>query len=332
MRPPTSNNGGLQVVSAVSQTEVGFIGLGNMGRPMAERLITPGIRLHAYDPNTDALRKLTDQGAVGHTSPASVANSASLVFACLPSAAISEQVALGADGISSGRAVRVYVEMSTVGRRTVLRIADGLRPQGIGMLDAPVSGGPAGAREGTLAIMVAGAADASATAMPFLQRIGGRIFRMGDEVGGGQTMKLVNNLVLACNMAGTFEALVMGAKAGLDAGTMTDVLNASTGCSRVTTDIIPRSVLPGSFDFGAATSIVAKDVALGVAEAQALGVPMWTLEQAARLWRFSAGLGHGASDITTLLPVVASWAGLDWPRLASADERAPAASYVPEPD
>ena len=234
---------------------------------------------------------------------------------------ISERVALGPDGIASGRAIRVYTEMSTIGRQAVLRISDGLRPRGIDMLDAPVSGGPAGAREGTLAIMVAGAAKASAIAMPLLERIGSRIFRMGDEVGGGQTMKLVNNLVLANNMAGTFEAMVMGAKAGLDVGMMTDVLNASTGSSRVTTDIVPHDVLPGRFDFGAATSIVAKDVALGVAEAQALGVSMWTLEQAARLWQFAVGLGHGDADITALLPLIASWSGLDWPKLDYQNER-----------
>ena len=93
---------------------------------------------------------------------------------------------------------------------------------------------------------------------------------------------------------------------------MNEVLNASTGSSRVTTDIIPRNVLPGTFDFGAATSIVAKDVALGVAEAQALGVSMWTLEQVARLRQFAFALGHGTSDITTLLPLMADWAGVDW--------------------
>jgi len=307
-------------VSAAGTAEVGFIGLGNMGRPMAERLLAPGIRLHVHDPDPRALACLVDQGAVGHGSPAAVADHAACVFACLPSAAVSERAALGAEGVSAGQVVRVYAEMSTIGRQAVLHIADGLRPRGIGMVDAPVSGGPAGARAGTLAIMVAGAAEARAALMPFLQRIGNRVFAMGDEVGGGQTMKLVNNLVLANTMAGTFEALVMGAKAGLDAAMMNEVLNASTGCSRVTTDIIPRNVLPGRFDFGAATSIVAKDVALGVAEAQALGVPMWTLEQAARLWQFAGALGHGSSDITTLLPLMASWAGVDWAKLDSRRE------------
>ena len=299
-------------MSGGSVADVGFIGLGNMGRPMAERLLAPGIRLHVHDPDPAALAQLTDQGAVGHGSPTAVADPATCVFACLPSAAISEQVALAPNGVSGGRAVRLYAEMSTIGRQAVLRIAEGLQQRSIGMVDAPVSGGPAGARAGTLAIMVAGAAEDRAAMMPLLQRIGSRVFTMGDEVGGGQTMKLVNNLVLANTMAGTFEALVMGAKAGLEPGIMNEVLNASTGSSRVTTDIIPRNVLPGSFDFGAATSIVAKDVALGVAEAQALGVPMWTLEQTARLWQFAVALGHGTSDITTMLPLLAEWAGIDW--------------------
>lgn len=292
--------------------EVGFIGLGNMGRPMAERLLAPGIRLHVHDPDPAAMARLTERGAVGHGSPGAVADHASHVFACLPSAAISEQVALAPGGISVGRAVRVYAEMSTIGRQAVRRIADGLGQRGIGTVDAPVSGGPAGARAGTLAIMVAGAAQDRAALVPLLRLIGSRIVVMGDEVGGGQTMKLVNNLVLASTMAGTFEALVMGAKAGLDPAVMTEVLNASTGSSRVSTEIIPRHVLTGGFDFGAATSIVAKDVALGVVEAQALGVPMWTLEQAARVWKFAVALGHGGSDITALLPLMAGWAGVAW--------------------
>ena len=291
-------------------TEVGFIGLGNMGRPIAERLLGPGIRLHVYDPDLAALAQLTDRGAVGHGSPAAVADHASCVFTCLPSAGVSETVALGPEGVLAGRSVRVYAEMSTIGRQAVRRIANGLRSRGIAMVDAPVSGGPAGARAGTLAIMVASAPEARVLVMPLLPRMSTHVFGMGDEVGCGQTMKLVNNLVLANTMAGTFEALVLGAKAGL----MNEVLNASIGSSRVTTDIIPRNVLPAGFDFGAATSIVAKDVALGVAEAQALGVPMWTLEQAARLWQFAVALGHGTSDITTLLPLMADWAGVDWSR------------------
>ncbi len=127
--------------------QVGFIGLGQMGRPMAERLLCPEISLHVFDPDAAAMDRLTSLGAIGHPDPASVAGAASLVLSCLPSPAVSEAVALGPDGIVGGQAVRTYVEMSTIGRRTVGRIADGLAERGIGLLDAPISGGPPGAMD-----------------------------------------------------------------------------------------------------------------------------------------------------------------------------------------
>ena len=297
-------------MTAQAPVDLGFIGLGKMGSPIAERLLAPDVRLHVHDNDSSAIARLTKLGAVGHPSAAAGADAAPSVFACLPSATISEQVALGPDGVAEGGAVRVYGEMSTIGQQAVQRIAQGLQARGIGMVDAPVSGGPAGARRGTLAIMAAGPAEAMALVAPWLGRMGGRVLPLGDAVGAAQTMKLVNNLVLANTMAGTFEAMVFGAKAGLDAATMVEVLNASTGCSLVTTDIVPRTVLPGTFDFGAATSILAKDVALGIEGAQQLGVPMWTLEQSARLWQFAMAQGYADHDMTRLLTMVASWAGV----------------------
>ena len=290
--------------------DLGFIGLGKMGAPIAERLLAPDIRLHVYDNDQDAVSRLSERGAIGHRSAAGVADVASCVFACLPSAKVSEHVALGPRGVSSGRAVRVYGEMSTIGQQAVERIAQGVRARDIAMVDTPVSGGPAGARAGTLAIMAAGSADAMALAAPWLGRMGSRVFPVGDRVGAARTMKLVNNLVLANTMAGTFEAMVFGAKAGLHPATMVDVLNASTGCSWVTTDVVPRAILPATFDFGAATSIIAKDVSLGIAEAQGLGVPMWTLEQWARLWQFAMVQGYADDDMTRPLTTIACWAGV----------------------
>jgi 3-hydroxyisobutyrate dehydrogenase-like beta-hydroxyacid dehydrogenase len=295
-------------MTGAAPVDLGFIGLGKMGSPIAERLLAPDIRLHVHDNDPSAVARLTELGAIGHSTAAAVADAAPYVFACLPSAEISEHVALGPDGVAAGGAVRVYSEMSTIGQQAVLRIARGLQARGIGMVDAPVSGGPAGARCGTLAIMAAGPDEAMALVAPWLGRMGSRVFTLGDTVGAAQTMKLVNNLVLANTMAGTFEAMVFGAKAGLDAATMVDVLNASTGCSLVTTDIVPRTVLSGTFDFGAATSILAKDVALGIEGAQQLGVPMWTLEQSARLWQFAMAQGYADRDMTRLLTMIASWA------------------------
>ena len=290
-------------------TQIGFIGLGQMGAPMAQRLLGPEVTLHVFDPSEAAARRLTDAGAVGHASPAAVADVATLVFACLPSPRVSEDVALGANGVASGKAIRVYVEMSTIGTAAIGRIADGLARHGIGTVDAPISGGPPGARAGTLAVMAAGAPEALAVADAALRRIGRTVYTLGDRPGFGQMMKLVNNLVVAANMASTFEALVLGAKAGLDPSTMVDVLNASTGRSLVTTDIVPRAILPGSFDFGATIAVMDKDVTLGLAEAASLAVPMWTLEQAARLWHFAVTQGRKSDDMTTMIQMLEDWAG-----------------------
>jgi len=216
-----------------------------------------------------------------------------------------------AAGVAEGCAVQVYAEMSTIGRDTIAGIADAMGARGIAVVDAPISGGPPGARAGTLAMMAAGSQDAVARVRPWLARIGRVVFVIGDTPGMAQVMKLVNNLLIATNMAAAFEALVMGAKAGLDADLMVDVLNASTGRSPVTTDIVPKAILPGTFDFGATTAIMSKDAELGVAEARALGVPIWTIEQAARLWRIGVLQGLGPADMTSLITLVEGWSGAE---------------------
>lgn len=290
--------------------QVGFLGLGQMGAPMAERLLCDGIALHVFDPAALALARLASLGARTHADPASVADAAEIVLACLPSPAVSEAVALGPRGIAQGKAVRVYAEMSTIGCASIERIAAGLAAREIGLVDAPVSGGPPAALAGTLTLMVAGGPAEMDLALPALERIGRSIYRVGDRPGLGQMMKLVNNLVVAANMAAVFEALVLGAKGGLDADMMVGILNASTGRSMVSTDMVPRSVLTGRFDFGATIAILDKDVALGLEQAAKLSVPMWTLEQSARLWRFAATQGRGAEDITALIRVMEEWAGV----------------------
>jgi 3-hydroxyisobutyrate dehydrogenase-like beta-hydroxyacid dehydrogenase len=278
-------------------TDLGFIGLGQMGAPMALRLLAPDVRLHVHDANPAAMAVLVEKGAVAHPTTASVAAVAPIVFACLPSQSASRAVAAG---VADGQAIKVYAEMSTIGRETIAGIAETLGARGIAVVDAPISGGPPGARAGTLAMMAAGATDAVEAVRPWLARIGRVVFVIGEKPGMAQVMKLVNNLLIATNLAAAFEALVMGAKAGLDADLMVDVLNASTGRS-----------LPGTFDFGATTAIMSKDSELGVAEARALGVPIWTIEQAARLWRMGVLQGMGPDDMTTLIKLLEGWSGAE---------------------
>jgi 3-hydroxyisobutyrate dehydrogenase-like beta-hydroxyacid dehydrogenase len=288
--------------------ELGFLGLGQMGAAIAERLEQHGARLHVYDPNEAAMTPFLDRGATAHGSPRAVAEVAEIVFACLPSGAISEAVA---SEVAAGGAVRVYVEMSTIGSPALSKVQAAVEPRGIALVDCPISGGPKGARAGTLTVICAAPPEVRAKVMPWLQRIGGRVFEVGDRPGQGQLMKLVNNLINAANMVTAFEGLVLGAKGGLDPDQMVSVLNVSTGQNNATLTKIPKAVLPGTFDFGAALSIMVKDVTLGLAEAEALDVPMLVHEQVRQIWRFGERQGLGKADFTSLIKVLEGWAGVE---------------------
>jgi len=288
--------------------EFGFLGLGQMGAAIAERLQQAGAVLHVFDPNTDATAPFVERGGQRHNSAAGVADAARIVFACLPSASVSEAVARQ---VAAGRAVRIYVEMSTIGGPAMSRIQATVEPSGITLLDCPISGGPKGARAGTLTVIAAGPPEARDELRPWLQRIGKNVFEVGVRPGQAQLMKLVNNLISAANLAAAFEALVLGAKGGLDPDQMVALLNVSTGRNSATLDKVPRAVLTGSFDYGASLATMVKDVRLGLSEAEALGVPVWVLETVGQLWRFGEQQGLGQADFTSLIKVMENWAGVE---------------------
>lgn len=287
--------------------EVGFLGLGQMGAAIAERLQAAGARLHVYDPNPVVVASFVLRGAVDEASTAAVAGAVPIVFACLPDAATSERVAAE---VAASPMLRVYVEMSTIGSVSMARIGDIVAARGIALVDCPISGGPNGARAGTLSVIAAAPRAALDQVRPWLDHIG-RVFIIGERPGQAQLMKLVNNLLSAANLAAAFEALVLGAKGGLDPDMMVQVINVSTGRNSATLDKVPKAVLTGTFDYGARLATMYKDVALGLKEAEALGVPMWTLETVAQLWRFGVSQGHGAEDFTALIRVIEGWAGAE---------------------
>ena len=288
--------------------ELGFLGLGQMGSAIAERLQDAGAALHVFDPNQAAVAPFAARGARVHASPTGVADAARIVFACLPNGSVCESVVRD---VAAGGAVRIYVEMSTIGGPAQARVQAIAAARGITLVDCPVSGGPKGARAGTLTAIVAGPPDARAELRPWLKVIGKNVFEVGDKPGQAQLMKLVNNLVNAANMATAFEALVLGAKGGLDPVQMVDILNVSTGQNSATLTKVPQAVLTGTFDYGASLAIMVKDVALGLKEAEALGVPMWVHETVGQLWRFGEQQGLGAADFTSLIKVLEGWAGVE---------------------
>jgi 3-hydroxyisobutyrate dehydrogenase-like beta-hydroxyacid dehydrogenase len=292
-----------------ANTHLGFLGLGQMGAPMAERLLGPDVALHVYDPNPNAVSGLVKAGAIRHDSPRAVADAASIIMASLPNRQVSEEVALGPSGVVEGKAIRIYVEMSTVGRLTIEMISQGLASRDISTVDAPVSGGPPGARAGTLAIMVSGAPGSVAKVEPWLRRVGPKVYVLGDRPGQAQIMKLVNNLIMAANLVVASEGLTMGAKAGLDPQMMMDVLAASTGRS-ASSDMLARSALTGAFDFGAHLSIVEKDMTLGMAEARALCAPVPVIDQAGTFWHAAVDEGLSKEDFTAIIKMMERRAGV----------------------
>jgi 3-hydroxyisobutyrate dehydrogenase-like beta-hydroxyacid dehydrogenase len=288
--------------------DIGFLGLGQMGSAIAERLEQAGATLHVFDPNEAATAPFVARGARAHASPTGVADSARIVFACLPSGTVSETVARD---VAAGSAVRLYIEMSTIGGPAQARVQAIVEARGITLVDCPISGGPKGARAGTLTVITAGPPEARAELRPWLQRIGRTVFEVGDRPGQAQLMKLVNNLINAANMATAFEALVLGARGGLDPDQMVEVLNVSTGQNSATLTKVPKSVLTGSFDYGSSLTIMLKDVMLGLEEAHSLGVPMWVHETVGQLWRFAEQQGLGPADFTSLIKVLEGWAGVE---------------------
>jgi 3-hydroxyisobutyrate dehydrogenase-like beta-hydroxyacid dehydrogenase len=287
---------------------LGFIGTGRMGGHMAARLMAAGNPVTVCDSSEAAVAPLVAAGARRARTVAEVAAEAEIVLASLPTPDIVRSVALGEGGIVQGT-VRTFIDLSTTGPRVAAAVSSGLAAKGIVAVDAPVSGGIAGAKNGTLAVMVSCPRPTYDAIEPIL-KVFGKLFFIGEKPGAAQTMKLVNNLLAACSLAITCEGMVMGAKAGLDAKTMIDVLNVSSGRSSATQDKFPRAVLPRTFDFGFATGLSHKDVRLCLDEAEALGVPMIVGSAVRQLLAITSALYGPESDFTSMVKCVEQWAGV----------------------
>jgi 3-hydroxyisobutyrate dehydrogenase-like beta-hydroxyacid dehydrogenase len=290
----------------VAKETIGFIGVGRMGQPMASRLIAAGHPVVAYDIQGQALSAIVNKGALAASSAAEVASQAEIVMTSLPVPAVVQEVALGAGGIAEGSRVRTFVDLSTTGPRLAKAIAAELAKRDIVAIDAPVSGGVAGAVKGTLAVMTSGPQEECERLRPMLEAIG-KFFYIGPEPGMGQMMKLINNLLSATATAATSEAIVLGVKSGLDPHVMIDVINSGSGRNTATEDKFPRAILPRSFDFGFALALMAKDVRLCIEEAEALGVPMWIGSAVKQLWLYGQSQGGPDQDITEIIRHIEKW-------------------------
>ncbi len=285
---------------------IGFIGVGVMGRPMARRLIEQGHALMIYDKDEKALAELQGLGARVAANVREVADAAGVVFTSLPTPAIFREVAIGEHGVVHGKAVKVLIDLSTVGSTAEKEVAAGLLAKGIETIDAPVSGGAAGAQKGTLALMVAGKPEVFAQVRELFD-VFGKTFVVGSQPGQGQLMKLLNNMLSSTAFAITSEAFVAGVKGGLDPETMMAVINAGSGKNGATQDKFPKQVLPRTFDFGFPIGSVCKDIGLAVDECEALGVPMWVGNTVRQLWNFAALQDGTKRDMTELVRYIEDW-------------------------
>ncbi|MDQ8730583.1 NAD(P)-dependent oxidoreductase [Bradyrhizobium sp. LHD-71] len=289
--------------------EIGFIGLGKMGLPMARRLIEAKHQLVVHDTRREAMDKLVALGAQAATSPKDVADRTETVMASLPSLQISLDVATGKDGVIEGKRVKRLVDLSTTGSQMAIRIHDLLAAKNIVQIDSPVSGGVGGAEKGTLAVMASGPRSDFNLVKPALDVIG-KVFFISERPGAGQTMKLANNYLSATAMVATSEAVVMGVKAGLDPAVMIDVINAGSGMNTASRDKFPKSVLPRTFDFGFATGLMVKDVRLCLEEMKAMGLSMEVAEAVGRLWETVIKEMGPESDFTSAIKPIEKAAGV----------------------
>ncbi|MCX2728595.1 NAD(P)-dependent oxidoreductase [Thermomicrobium sp. 4228-Ro] len=245
---------------------VGVIGLGTMGSRMAHRLAASGFRVVGFDVS-GAQGKLPAQAEEARD-VADVARQAEVVLLSLPdgnaSRAVAREIAAFLRSSVERSPLHTVVDLSTIGARAAIECAELLREVGIDYLDAPVSGGPIAVEEGRLTVMVAGTAEALERVRPYLAAFAGHIFHVGSHAGQGQVIKLVNNYIAATALAVTCEGVAFAVSQGLDMRTVLDVLNVSTGRTTASTDMFPRSVLPGTYDFGFRNRLLVKDLLLYV--------------------------------------------------------------------
>jgi 3-hydroxyisobutyrate dehydrogenase-like beta-hydroxyacid dehydrogenase len=289
--------------------DIGFIGLGNMGGPMARRLIEAGHKLVIYDTRNDAAAPLLALGAQMASSPADVADRVETVMASLPSLQVSRKVALDEGGVIHGKRIKRFIDLSTTGARVAAEICAELAKKNIVQIDSPVSGGVGGANKGTLAVMVSGPQD-HIDAVKDALSVFGKIFVIGRKPGMAQTMKLANNFLSASAMVATAEAVAMGVKAGLDAAVMIDVINAGSGRSRASDQKFPQSILTRTFDYGFTTALMLKDVRLCTEEARELDVPNAVMRAVLDQWEITNTEFGGDSDFTAIVKMIERRAGV----------------------
>jgi 3-hydroxyisobutyrate dehydrogenase len=296
-------------------TVVGFVGLGNMGIPMTARLVAAGYQVRGFDTSSSAMANFTaiaaskaGGAAIPAASLVAVAEGADAVLVMLPDSDIVERVVLGRLAISPATADggllaslppgATIIDMSSCDPARTKILASLTAEADVTLIDAPVSGGVAGARAGTLTVMVGGPPSSFERFRPLLSAIGSRVVHAGDT-GAGHAVKALNNLMSAANLLASAEALIAGQRFGLDPAVMLEIINGSSGRSANTENKWPNYILTGTYDDGFAMRLMVKDIKLALAIEHATGVPAAASEAVVATWESALadlpdGAGHTA--------------------------------------
>jgi 3-hydroxyisobutyrate dehydrogenase-like beta-hydroxyacid dehydrogenase len=290
-----------------AERTVGFVGLGAMGAHMVARLLDAGHDLAVFDTRAEAMAPHVARGARACDSAEAVADAAGTVLVSLPTPDVVRAVA---SELTGGRAMRAYVDLSTTGPQVAGEVAAMLAGEGVACLDAPVSGGVAGAQAGTLTIMCAGDEALFERLRALLEVLGRNVVLVGAEPGQGQLAKVLNNLLSASAIAITGEALALGVHGGLSASTLLEVFNSSSGRNTASADKFPKLVLPRTFGAGFRLELMDKDVQLCLAEARRRQVPMALGGAVGELWARAVASAAAGADCTEIVRMLEADAGV----------------------
>ena len=283
---------------------LGYLGVGNMGNPMAGKFLDAGHEVWVFDARPEAMAALAAQSARATASPRELGDRCETVFVSLPTLDAFRETVMGAGGVLEGKALKTLVNTCTVGAPFVDKLVVACEKRGIAVIDSPITGGPAAAAAGTLAVMVSGDSRLIAELQPLLKLWGKTVVIAGDRPGAAQVLKLTNNILFAVSVVASAEAMVMGARAGLSIDAMLEVVNNGSGRNFATMSIFPKSVVPGTFDFGAPLEMLLKDVDLAIEQGDSLGIPMWVCQAAQHLLREGVSKGRARHDLSRTIHII----------------------------
>jgi len=293
-----------------NSTTVGFIGVGNMGNPMAGNIVKNGFAMTVFDKHAPAMQNLLDAGAKPGASVQDVVDRSEVVLTCLPASPDVEAAYLEPGGIvERAKPGTILIDLSSVLPSTPRMIEPRAKARGVHFLECPVSGGVAGARAATLAVMVGGDAAILERARPVLRSIGPNIFHVG-PVGAGNTAKAINNMMACVNSLAMMEGLTLGLKAGLDPMVIYEVVKASSGGSKAL-ERIPAAIIPRKFEPGFKVRLMNKDLDTFNTIAKELHVPVSFAHEAQRYQQMAMAAGLADMDTSVVMTLIEKLAALD---------------------